>query len=160
MNKLGFGLMRLPTYEADGEKKIDIEHLKKMVDAFLDRGFTYFDTAWMYCNYQSECAAREALVERHPREAYALATKLHSSFVKTKEDRDRIFEEQLKRCGVDYFDFYLLHNVCELAMPAYTDPKWGIVDYFVKQKELGRIRHLGFSPSGTMWTRPRVSFWA
>ena len=67
MNKLGFGLMRLPTYEADGEKKIDIEHLKKMVDAFLAQGFTYFDTAWMYCNYQSECATREALVERHPR---------------------------------------------------------------------------------------------
>ena len=74
MKKLGFGLMRLPTQEIDGEKKIDIEQLKEMVDTFLARGFTYFDTAWMYCNFQSECATREALVERHPRDTYTEAT--------------------------------------------------------------------------------------
>jgi len=143
MNKLGFGLMRLPTYEADGEKKIDIEHLKKMVDAFLDRGFTYFDTAWMYCNYQSECAAREALVERHPREAYTLATKLHSSFVKTKEDRDRIFEEQMKKTGVSYFDYYLLHAIGRENYPAYNE--MGCFTWLKEKKAAGLARHIGFS---------------
>ena len=143
MNKLGFGLMRLPTYEADGEKKIDIEHLKKMVDAFLDRGFTYFDTAWMYCNYQSECAAREALVERHPREAYTLATKLHSSFVKTKEDRDRIFEEQRKKTGVSYFDYYLLHAIGRENYPAYNE--MDCFTWLKEKKAAGLARHIGFS---------------
>ena len=143
MNKLGFGLMRLPTYEADGEKKIDIEHLKKMVDAFLDKGFTYFDTAWMYCNYQSECAAREALVERHPREAYTLATKLHSSFVKTKEDRDRIFGEQLKKTGVSYFDYYLLHAIGRENYPAYNE--MDCFTWLKEKKAAGLARHIGFS---------------
>ena len=143
MNKLGFGLMRLPTYEADGEKKIDIEHLKKMVDAFLAQGFTYFDTAWMYCNYQSECATREALVERHPREAYTLATKLHSSFVKTKEDRDRIFEEQLKKTGVSYFDYYLLHAIGRENYPAYNE--MDCFTWLKEKKASGLARHIGFS---------------
>lgn len=143
MKKLGFGLMRLPTKEVDGEKKIDIEHLKEMVDTFLARGFTYFDTAWMYCNFQSECAIREALVVRHPRDAYTLATKLHSSFVKTKEDRDRIFGEQLKKTGVTYFDYYLLHAIGRENYAAYND-----MDCFTwlrDKKAAGLVRHMGFS---------------
>ena len=143
MNKLGFGLMRLPTQEIDGEKKIDIAHLKEMVDTFLARGFTYFDTAWMYCNFQSECAIREALVERHPRESYTLATKLHCAYVKTKEDRDRIFGEQLKKTGVSYFDYYLLHAIGRENYPTYTE-----MDCFAwlkEKKEAGLVRHMGFS---------------
>lgn len=143
MNKLGFGLMRLPTQEIDGEKKIDIEQLKEMVDTFLARGFTYFDTAWMYCNFQSECAIREALVERHPRESYTLATKLHAAYVKTKEDRDRIFGEQLKKTGVNYFDYYLLHAIGRENYPTYTE-----MDCFAwlkEKKESGLVRHMGFS---------------
>ena len=143
MNKLGFGLMRLPTCEVDGEKKIDIEHLKKMVDAFLERGFTYFDTAWMYCNYQSECAAREALVERYPRDSYTLATKLHSSFVKTKEDRDRIFEEQRCKTGVSYFDYYLLHAIGRENYPVYNE--MDCFTWLKEKKEAGLVRHMGFS---------------
>ena len=80
--KLGFGLMRLPML--DGET-VDIETVCKMVDEFIDRGFTYFDTAWMYCNFKSEEAAKEALVKRHSRDSYTLATKLHAGFIKTKE---------------------------------------------------------------------------
>lgn len=92
--KLGFGLMRLPLKNPDDAASIDLEELKRMVDAFLDRGFTYFDTAWMYCAFQSENAVKEALVSRHPRDSYTLATKLHAAFLKTKDDRDRIFSNR------------------------------------------------------------------
>ena len=89
--KLGFGLMRLPSLDPNDPSKIDMEQMKKMVDTFIERGFTYFDTAWMYCAFASEKAAKEALVSRHPRDSFTLATKLHAGFLKTKEDRDRIF---------------------------------------------------------------------
>ena len=102
--KLGFGLMRLPLLDANDAGSIDLETTKKMVDAFMERGFTYFDTAWMYCNFKSENAAKEALVDRHPRDTFTLATKLHAGYLKTKEDRDRIFNEQLKKTGAGYFD--------------------------------------------------------
>ena len=87
--KLGFGLMRLPLTDPNDGASVDVELLKTMVDAFLEKGFTYFDTAWMYCGFQSECAIREALVKRHPRDSYTLADKLHAGFLKTKEDRER-----------------------------------------------------------------------
>lgn len=109
--KLGFGLMRLPLLDANDAGSIDLETTKKMVDAFMERGFTYFDTAWMYCNFKSENAAKEALVDRHPRDTFTLATKLHAGYLKTKEDRDRIFNEQLKKTGAGYFDYYLLHDM-------------------------------------------------
>ena len=109
--KLGFGLMRLPSLDPNDPAKIDLEQTKNMVDAFLERGFTYFDTAWMYCGFQSENAAGEALVSRHPRDSFTLADKLPAPFLKTKEDRDRIFHEQMKKTRVDYFDYYLLHDI-------------------------------------------------
>ena len=108
--KLGFGLMRLPLLDKNDAGSIDVEHVKKMVDTFIERGFTYFDTAWMYCKFQSENATKAALVDRYPRESYTLATKLHSAFIETKEDRDKVFEEQMKKTGVDYFDYYLIHD--------------------------------------------------
>ena len=89
--KLGFGLMRLPLTDPNDGASVDVELLKTMVDAFLEKGFTYFDTAWMYCGFQSECAIREALVKRHPRDSYTLADKLHAGFLKTKEDREADF---------------------------------------------------------------------
>ena len=105
--KLGFGLMRLPMI---GDE-VDIEQTKQMVDLFLSKGFTYFDTAWMYCGHASEDATKKVLVERHPRDSYTLATKLHAAYLKCEDDRDRIFNEQLRKCGVDYFDYYLVHNL-------------------------------------------------
>ena len=111
MKKLGFGLMRLPQTDPSNAAMIDMEKTKALVDAFIERGFTYFDTAWMYNNFASESAAKEALVSRYPRDRYTLATKLHIGFVNTKEDRDRILGEQLRKTGVKFFDYYLLHGI-------------------------------------------------
>ena len=90
---------------------LDIELTKKMVDAFIENGFTYFDTAWMYCGFASENATKEVLVKRYPRDSYTLATKLHAGFIKTKEDRDAVFNKQLEKTGVEFFDYYLLHDI-------------------------------------------------
>ena len=146
MKKLGFGLMRLPLLDPKNNKSIDIEQTKKMVDTFLERGFTYFDTAWMYCGFESENAIREALVERHPRDSYTLADKLHSAFIKTREDRDLVFEEQRRKTGVEYFDYYLIHDVtrehCEVydALDCFT--------WVADKKAAGQIKHVGFSFHG------------
>lgn len=107
MPKLGFGLMRLPK---SGEE-IDLPQLKKMVDAYMSAGMNYFDTAYVYHGGDSEKAVKAALTERYPRESFMLATKLPAWAMKGTEDRDRIFNEQLERAGVDYFDFYLLHSL-------------------------------------------------
>ncbi len=109
--KLGFGMMRLPITDPNDLASVDLEKTKEMVDIFIERGFTYFDTAWMYCGFNSENIVRQAVVERYPRESFTVTTKLHAAYLKTKEDRDRIFNEQLKKVGVEYFDYYLLHNV-------------------------------------------------
>lgn len=141
--KLGFGLMRLPSLDAEDPSKIDIEQTCRMVDAFLERGFTYFDTAWMYCGFKSEEAAKLALVERHPRESYTLATKLHAGFLKSKEDRARIFEEQLRKTGAGYFDYYLLHDVGADHYKVYQE-----LDCFTwlqEKKQQGLIKKAGFS---------------
>ena len=100
--KLGFGLMRLPLNNPDDATDIDIEQVKKMVDMFIEKGFTYFDTAWMYCAFKSEIVAKEALTSRYPRESYTLATKLHSGFINTEEDRDKVFNEQLRKSMTDF----------------------------------------------------------
>lgn len=109
--KLGFGLMRLPLNDRSNPADIDMEQLKQMVDLFMENGFTYFDTAWMYNAFASESAAKEALVSRYPRESFTLATKLHAGFIETKEDRDKIFNTQLERTGAGYFDYYLIHGI-------------------------------------------------
>lgn len=141
--KLGFGLMRLPLVDASDAASIDLEQTKQMVDTFLEQGFTYFDTAWMYCGFASENAAKEALVERHPRGSYTLATKLHAGFLQGKEDRDRIFEEQRKKTGVEYFDYYLLHDIGYDHYKIYNE-----LDCFTwlkEKKEQGLVKHIGFS---------------
>ena len=105
--KLGLGCMRLPLLDPNNQGSIDLERMKQMVDTFLERGFTYFDTAYMYHDYQSEIAVRESLVKRHPRDSFTLATKLPTFMLEKKEDMERIFNEQLEKCGVDYFDYYI-----------------------------------------------------
>ncbi len=141
--KLGFGLMRLPKKDPNKDGDIDIEEMKKMVDLFLERGFTYFDTAWMYCEFKSEDAAKEALVDRHPREKFTLATKLHYAFLKTKEDRDRIFEEQLRKTGAGYFDYYLIHDVNGHSIGRYRELE--VFDWIQEKKKQGLVKHAGFS---------------
>ena len=141
--KLGFGLMRLPLLDPQNAGSIDIEQTKKMVDTFLERGFTYFDTAWMYCAFQSENAVKEVLVSRHPRDSYTLATKLHAGFIKTKEDRDRVFQEQMKKTGVEYFDYYLLHDVRKEHYKIYTE--LDCFSWLSEKKKQGLVKHMGFS---------------
>ena len=141
--KLGFGLMRLPLTNPGEASSIDVEQVKDMVDAFIKNGFTYFDTAWMYCGFQSECAAKEALVDRYPRDSYTLADKLHAGYIKTREDRDKIFNEQLRKTGVEYFDYYLLHDIGVDHYKIYQE-----LDCFTwlkEKKEQGLVRHIGFS---------------
>ena len=143
IKKLGFGLMLLPQRSANGAD-IDMEHFKKMVDLFLERGFTYFDTSYVYHGGASETAVREALVKRHPRESFLLASKF-PTFQMPAEDRvEAIFHEQLEKCGVEYFDYYLLHNLNRYLYPAEVKA-CHLFDHMKKWKEEGKIRHIAFS---------------
>ena len=159
--KLGFGMMRLPLREAanpertvpanrefgfdtSGKYEIDMEATRAMVDAFLEAGFTYFDTSYVYLGGRSEIAVREALVKRHPRESFILATKLPTFSITEKAQIAKIFEEQLEKCGVDFFDYYLLHNIQNFRYDPLIAPL-GEFEYVKAQKEAGRIRRLGFS---------------
>lgn len=146
LSLLGFGAMRLPVKE-DGT--VDKEQVKTMVRHAMDHGVNYFDTAWPYHDGQSETVMGEVLSE-YDRNSYYLATKYPGHQISETYDPAALFEAQLEKCGVDYFDFYLLHNVYEKSMDVYLDPQWGILDYFKEQKRLGRIKHLGFSTHAQM----------
>ena len=141
LSRLGFGCMRLPQTP---ENAIDEAEFTRMVDCAVEHGVNYFDTAWPYHGGHSELALGKALA-RHPREKWLIADKYPGHQIASSYNPAEIFEAQLKKVGVEAFDFYLLHNVCEISYGVYTDPKWGILDYFREQKRLGRIRHLGFS---------------
>ncbi len=141
ISKLGFGTMRLPLNE-DGS--IDQDQVNKMTDYAMEHGVNYFDTAYPYHNGNSEIAIGKALA-KYPRDSFKLVTKFPGHQFMKKYDCEGIFGEQLKKCGVDYFDFYLLHNIYENSLATYQNKDYGIIDYFVKQKELGKIKHLGFS---------------
>lgn len=141
LSLLGFGTMRLPVNE-DGS--IDEAQVKEMTAYAIEHGVNYFDTAYPYHEGNSERVIGRVLSE-YPRDSYYLATKYPGHQISSSYNPAEIFEEQLQKCGVDYFDFYLLHNVYEKSMHTYLDPKWGILDYFKEQKRLGRIKHLGFS---------------
>lgn len=145
LSRLGFGAMRLPLLPGRTESTaIDEAQVDAMVDYALAHGVNYFDTAHPYHGGLSERVLGRSLA-RYPRESWYLADKYPGHQISQRYDPAAIFEEQLVKCGVDYFDFYLLHNVYENSIQVYTDPQWGILDYFVEQKRLGRIRYLGFS---------------
>lgn len=146
VSRLGFGAMRLPMIDGDSSA-IDSAQLDAMVDAAIGAGVNYFDTAYPYHGGRSEVELGRSLA-RYPRETFLLASKYPGHQIAQTYDPAPIFEEQLTKCGVDFFDFYLLHNVYEASIDVYTDEQWGIADYFVEQKKLGRIRHLGFSCHG------------
>lgn len=141
--KLGFGLMRLPLLNPDDGGSIDKELTCKMVDEFIARGFTYFDTAWMYCNFKSENATKDCLVSRHKRDEFTLATKLHAGFINSFEDRDRIFNEQLEKTGAGYFDYYLIHDVGVDHYEIYK--KYDCFNWLIEKKKQGLVKHIGFS---------------
>lgn len=158
--KLGFGMMRLPLFKTGNQSQrvptsrqfsyepekyeIDHEQVCQMVDEFINGGFTYFDTSYVYLAGRSESEVREALVKRHKRDSFTLATKLPTFSITKKEQVAQIFEEQLRKCGVDYFDYYLLHNIQNHLYDQYIQPL-GEFEYANEQKKAGRIRNLGFS---------------
>ena len=143
MRKLGFGLMRLPLVNPDDQTSIDIEKFKEMADLFIERGFTYFDTAYPYHGGKSEEALREAVVKRYPRESFTVTSKMPVWAIKEASDMERIFNEQLEKCGLDYFDYYWLHALNRERVAAIDSVDgWGFV---VSKRDEGKIRHIGFS---------------
>ena len=148
LSALGMGAMRLPVVDGD-DSKVDEAAAAKMVDIAMEQGVNYYDTAWGYHGGNSELVIGRAL-SRYPRENFYLATKFPGYDLSNMDKVEEIFEQQLKKCGVEYFDFYLFHNVCEMNIDAYLDEKYGIFEYLMKQKKNGRIRHLGFSAHGSV----------
>ncbi len=153
LSALGMGCMRFPTCENDGSR-IDKETTRRMMDYAMGHGINYFDTAWGYHAGESELVTGE-LLKAYPRDSFYLASKFPGYDLSNMDKVGEIFETQLKKCQVAYFDFYLFHNVCELNINQYLDPAFGIFDYLKKQKENGRIRHLGFSTHGNLDTMRR-----
>jgi len=143
MKKLGFGLMRLPQLDKTNAADVDVEQVKRMVDLFMEKGFTYFDTAWMYNGFASEGVAKAALVDRYPRDSFTLATKLHAGFFNSFEDRDTVFSSQLKKTGAGYFDYYLIHGVEASSLPKYE--KFDCFNWLLEKKAQGLVKHAGFS---------------
>lgn len=144
MPKLGFGLMRLP----ENGGVIDHDHVCRMVDKYMAAGMNYFDTAYIYHGGKSEEAAREAIVKRYPRESFMIATKLPAWELKGKEDVEKVFNDQLQKVGVDYFDFYLLHSV-EDGSNYDTYVKYDCFEWGLKKQAEGKIKHFGFSYHGS-----------
>lgn len=144
MKKLGFGLLRLPLLDANDPASIDIEAMKELVDTFLEEGFTYFDTAYLYSNYASEQAVKTVLTDRYPRDRFQLATKLPNPWNwKTTQEREQIFQKELERTGLTYFDYYLLHNVnCQIydALEQTQSFQW-----ILEKKHQGLAKQVGFS---------------
>lgn len=153
LSALGMGCMRLPVTD-EKNSSIDKSATREMIDYAIKNGVNYFDTAWGYHDGESENIVGEILSE-YPRDSFYIATKFPGYDVSNMTKVEEIFEEQLKKCRVDYFDFYMFHNVCESNIEEYLDRQYGIYDYLMKQKENGRIRHLGFSTHGTLDTMKR-----
>ena len=143
MKKLGFGMMRLPLLNEEDKKSIDKKTVCQMVDTFMERGFTYFDTAYMYHEYESERAVKDVLVTRKDRDSYTLASKLPVMQLKEKEDMERIFNEQREKCGVEYFDYYLLHALD--AEHYKTVKRLDCFGFAMQKKAEGKVKHVGFS---------------
>ena len=148
LSNLGMGCMRLPVVEGN-DAVVDQAAVEEMVALAMKRGVNYFDTAWGYHAGTSETAIGKALAA-YPRDSFYLADKFPGYDLSNMGRVQEIFEEQLKKCRVTYFDFYLFHNVCEMNIDAYLDPRYGILEYLLEQKKNGRIRHLGFSCHGAM----------
>ena len=146
LSALGMGNMRLPVVEGN-DGKIDVDKAKEMIAYCMKAGINYYDTAYGYHGGQSELVVGE-LLKKYDRNSFYLASKFPGYDLSNMPKIKEIFEEQLKKCQVEYFDFYLFHNVCEMNIDAYLNPKYGIYDYLIEQKRNGRIKHLGFSTHG------------
>ena len=141
IKRFGFGCMRFPV---NSDESVNYEETEKMIDYALENGVNYFDTAYVYHSGKSETVLGSVL-KKYPRESFMIANKYPGHQIADTYYPEPIFLEQLERCQVEYFDYYLLHNINENSISVYKDEKWGILDYFKKQKKLGKIKHLGFS---------------
>ena len=146
LSALGMGNMRLPVVEGN-DGKIDVDKAKEMIAYCMKAGINYYDTAYGYHGGQSELVVGE-LLKKYDRNSFYLASKFPGYDLSNMPKIKEIFEEQLKKCQVEYFDFYLFHNVCEMNIDAYLNPKYCIYDYLIEQKRIGRIKHLCFSTNG------------
>ncbi len=135
--------MRMPQMDKNNAADVDVEQVKRMVDLFMEKGFTYFDTAWMYNGFASENVAKSALVDRYPRESFTLATKLHAGFFDSLDDRDKVFNAQLEKTGAKYFDYYLLHGIEAAMYPKYE--QFDCFNWLLDKKAKGLVKHAGFS---------------
>lgn len=147
LSALGMGTMRLPVIDGD-DARVDEAAVKEMVAYAMEKGINYYDTAWGYHGGNSELVMGRTLKE-YPRESFYLATKFPGYDLSNMGKVEEIFEEQLRKCQVDYFDFYLFHNVCEMNIDEYLNEEHGIYRYLTEQKKNGRIKHLGFSAHGS-----------
>lgn len=147
LSALGMGAMRLPVIDGD-DTKIDEAATREMVAYGMEKGINYYDTAWGYHGGNSELVMGRVLKD-YPRESFYLASKFPGYDLSNMPKVKEIFEKQLEKCQVEYFDFYLFHNVCEMNIDGYLNPEYGIYDYLMEQKKNGRIKHLGFSAHGS-----------
>lgn len=143
MEKFGFGMMRLPQLDENDPTKVDVEQVKQMVDEYIKAGGKYFDTAYPYHNGVSENVLKEAVVDRYPREDIIVTTKLPIFSVEKPEDMEKFFNEQLEKCGVEYFDYYLIHNINEMTHHAVYD--FDSFEFVRQKKKEGKIKNMGFS---------------
>ena len=141
--KLGFGFMRLPQTDPDDDASIDLKQVEQMADRFFQRGFTYCDTAYMYHDFKSEEAVGKAVVDRHPRDSFTIASKMPLGMLKSEDDVEQIFNRQLENLHVDYFDYYLMHDMNKANYE--TAQKFHVIEFAQKMQAEGKIHHLGFS---------------
>ena len=153
LSALGLGAMRFPTIDGN-DAQIDEAATAQLLAYAMENGINYYDTAWGYHGGNSETVMGK-LLKAYPRNSFYLASKFPGYDLSNMSKVAEIFEKQLKKCQVEYFDFYMFHNVCELNIDGYLDPKFGIIEYLMEQKKTGRIRHLGFSTHGTLETMKR-----
>ncbi|UYO64341.1 aldo/keto reductase [Acetobacterium wieringae] len=141
--RLGFGALRLPVFDPNNQQGIDYETLTKMIDIFMEQGFSYYDTSYIYHGGLSEDALGKALVDRYPRDSFLLSTKMPIKFMKKKEDMETIFEEQLKKCHVDYFDFYLIHSIGKETYDSCKE--WDTFEFLKQKRAEGKFKEFGVS---------------
>ena len=163
MAKLGMGMMRLPLLDENDQKSVDMDQVNEMVDAYMASGFNHFDTAFVYHEGMSEITFKKAVVERYPRDSFKIATKMPLFIITEESQLEPIFSQQLENCGVDYFDYYMLHNVS-----GFTENAWKNVNLFSfiqKKKEDGFIKHIGLSTHGNaefleelLFEHPEIEF--
>ncbi len=141
--RLGLGGLRLPISNPDDQKSIDYPTLEKIIDLFMEHGYNYYDTSYIYHDQQSEVALGKALVDRYPRDSFLLSTKMPIKFMHKAEDMEKVFEEQLRKCHVDYFDFYLVHAI---STDGYEKCKrWGVFEFLMEKQKEGKFREFGVS---------------